>query len=391
MQTIFDPVQLGPLRLPNRVVKAATYESMARGGLVTPELITWHRAIAEGGTGLSTLAYAAVSPEGRTFRDQLLLRDEARDGLAAFSDAIHDAGAKASIQIGHAGWFADPRASPPPRPAPIGPRRQFSPHAGTFSRAASAEDLSRLVHDYARGARLVKDCGFDAVEVHLGHGYLLSQFLSPYHNHRRDQWGGSAEKRALFPRQVLSAVREAVGPGVAVIAKLNMVDGFRGGLSLPDSLTAARLIESDGSVDAFELTAGHTTRAPFFLLRGDSPSADMVRLETNPTRKWMLRLAAPVFLRSQPFTPAFLRPLARTFLGHVKTPLILLGGLVDLETMNSAIAEGFAAVALGRALVRDPALVHALRDQTMARSRCVPCNRCIALTGHQPTRCVLDD
>ncbi len=391
MPTIFDPVQIGKVALPNRVVKAATYETMAQAGIVTDELIDWHRRIIAGGTGLTTLAYAAVAPEGRTFRDQILLRDEARAGLTAFAAAMHEAGGKASIQIGHAGWFADPHASPRPYPTPIGPRRQFSPHAGTMSRAATAEDLARLTNDYANGARLAAECGFDAIEVHLGHGYLLSQFLSPYHNKRKDQWGGSAEKRALFPRQVLSEVRTAAGPDVAVIAKLNMVDGFRGGLSLTDSLTAARLIESDGSVDAFELTAGHTTRAPFFLLRGNSPSADMIRLEHNPTRKWMLRIAAPLFLRSKPFEPAFLRPLARAFLGELSTPLILLGGLTDLATMNTAIDEGFAAVALGRALVRDPALVNALRSGDMLGSSCVPCNRCIALTGHEPTRCVLRD
>src|SRR4029077_2808856 len=122
---------------------------------------------------------------------------------------------------------------------------------------------------FAGATGLAAASGFDAVEVHVGHGYLLSQVLCPYNNRRRDRWGGSLENRARFPRQVLRAVRRAAGPGMAVYAKLNMEDGFEGGLRLEEGVQVARWLEEDGSVDALQLTGGHTTRSPFYLLRGE--------------------------------------------------------------------------------------------------------------------------
>src|SRR5262245_48242317 len=247
MRELFGPARLGPIELRNRIVKCGTNEGMSRGGLVTDQLIAWHREFAAGGVGMTTLAYCSVTSDGRTFRDQIWMREEALPGLRRFIDAMHAEGARTAIQLGHAGWFASPRAT---STAPVGPSRMFSPHAQAFSRAMTADDFHRLSDAFAGATRLAVEAGFDAVEVHLGHGYLLSQFLSPYNNRRRDQWGGSLDNRARFPRQVLRAVRDAAGTQAAVYAKLNMEDGFAGGLQLDDGLQVARWIEADGSVDA---------------------------------------------------------------------------------------------------------------------------------------------
>jgi 2,4-dienoyl-CoA reductase-like NADH-dependent reductase (Old Yellow Enzyme family) len=206
--SVFTPARLGPIELRNRIIKCGTNEGMSRGGLVTDQLIAWHREFAAGGVGMTTLAYCAVSPEGRTFADQMWMREEASPGLRRFTEAMHAEGARASIQIGHAGWFADPGATGAP---PLGPSRTFSPHAQAFSQAMTGDDFVRLTTAFGDAARLAIDAGFDAIEVHAGHGYLLNQFLSPYNNRRTDNWGGSLENRARFPRQVMSAVRQAAG------------------------------------------------------------------------------------------------------------------------------------------------------------------------------------
>ena len=221
---VFTPGRLGPVELRNRVVKCGTNEGMSRDGLVTQRLIDWHREFAAGGVGMTTLAYCAVSPEGRTFEHQIWMREEALPGLRRFAEAMHAEDTRAAIQLGHAGWFANPRAT---GSRPVGPSRSFSPHAQAFSRAMIDADFERLTRSFADAARLAVAAGFDAVEVHVGHGYLLSQFLSPFNNRRRDRWGGSLENRARFPRQVLRAVREAAGPAAAVYAKLNMTMASR--------------------------------------------------------------------------------------------------------------------------------------------------------------------
>jgi 2,4-dienoyl-CoA reductase-like NADH-dependent reductase (Old Yellow Enzyme family) len=383
---LFSAARLGPIELRNRVIKCGTNEGMARGGLVTDTLIDWHREFAAGGVGMTTLAYCSVSADGRTYRDQIWMRPEALDGLRRFTDAMHAEGARASIQLGHAGWFASRTVI---GATPLGPSRMFSPHGMCFSRAMQERDFARLRDDFAAAARLAVGAGFDALEVHVGHGYLLSQFLSPYNNRRHDAWGGSAENRARFPRDVMRAVRAAAGSGVAVYAKLNMEDGFAGGLVIDDGLRVARWIEEDGSADALQLTGGHTTRSPFYLMRGTVPLREMAQSQRDRLRRAAMQIFGRLLIRTYPFQEAFFLPLARRFRAEVRLPLMLLGGLTRLETMEHALAEGFDFVALGRALIRDPDLVRKMKSGELTGSRCVPCNRCVVEMERGGTRCVM--
>ncbi len=383
---VFTRARLGPIELRNRVVKCGTNEGLARGGLVTDALIAWHRRFAAGGVGMTTLSYCSVSSVGRTFADQIWMREDALPGLRRFTSAMRAEGARTSIQLGHAGWFAHPRAT---GARPLGPSRTFSPHSQTFSRALSQTQLDETRADYARATQLAVEAGFDAIEVHAGHGYLLSQFLCPYNNRRSDRYGGSLENRARFPREVLREVRRAAGPDVAVYAKLNMLDGFRGGLELHEGLEVARMIESDRSVDALQLTGGHTTRSPFFLMRGDVPLRQMIRYETDRLRAWGLRLFGPFLVRPFPFEEAFFLEAARQFKAELKLPLMLLGGINRLETMNHAIDEGFAFVAIGRALLREPDLLLRMQRGERDASLCNQCNQCVVeMERETGTRCV---
>ncbi len=383
---ILSPTRLGPLTLRNRVVKCATYETRAQDGLVTEALVDWHREFAAGGVAMTTLAYCSVSPDGRTFKDQIVMRPEAAPGLARFAAAMHAEGAKAAIQIGHAGWFADPKAT---GTRPLGPSATFSMHAQRFARAMTAADLDRVERDFASAARLAVDAGFDALEVHVGHGYLLSQFLCPWNNRRRDEWGGSLENRARFPRRIVQAVRAAAGRDVAVYAKLNMEDGFATGLTIEDGLAVARLLEEDGALDALQLTGGHTTKTPMFLMRGASPLVELFGREKNPVRRLALRIGARLLMRNYAFEEAFFMPLARRFRAAVRMPLMLLGGVNQQATMEGAVGEGFELLALGRALIRQPDLVQRIAAGDFDGSLCTHCNRCVAYVGHAPTTCPL--
>jgi 2,4-dienoyl-CoA reductase-like NADH-dependent reductase (Old Yellow Enzyme family) len=378
----FSPAPLGPVTLRNRFVKAATFEGLTREHVVTDALVEFHRRAAAGGVGLTTLAYCAVSDDGCGTPNELVLTRDSVPGLARLADAVHDEGAAASAQIGHAGAVAAGTGR-----QGLSPSRIFSPLAMRRTRAVTPAEIGRIVGDFAAAARVVADAGFDAVEVHLGHGYLPSEFLSPRLNRRTDEWGGSLENRARFPRAVAAAVRDAVGGRLAVVAKLNMADGVRGGLWLDESVAVARMLEADGSVDALELTAGSSLQNPMYLFRGEAPVAEMSRAMPKPIRP-AFRLAGRAFLREYPFEEAYLLPYARQFRAALAMPLILLGGINRLDTVAGAMDEGFDFVALGRALLREPDLIARWQRGATQESLCVHCNKCMA-TIYRGTRCVL--
>lgn len=382
---LFEPARLGPIEVRNRTVKAATYESLGDDGLVTDELIAWHREIADGGVGVSTLSYCSVSPDGRTFADQLVMRDGALPGLTRFCASMREAGSTPAVQLGHAGWFADPHAT---GETPMGPSRQFSPHGGTRSRAMTLADIERVTQDFAEAAAMAEEAGFGGVEIHIGHGYLLSQFLCPWNNKRDDEYGGTIENRARFARAVCQAVHDRVGGRIAVWAKLNMDDGFRGGMTLDEGLAVGRMLDEDSTLDALQLTGGHTTRSPMYLLRGDAPRKEMFEDDPNRLRRTVMRLGAPLVIRNLDFEESFFRPKAELFRRALATPVMLLGGLTRRESMIDAIDSGFGFVSIGRALLREPDLIDRYARAESTTSRCIPCNLCIAKVGYEPTRCV---
>ncbi len=386
MHPALQPFRLGSLELRNRIIKAATFETRADAGLVTDALVDWHRRFAAGGVAMSTLSYCSVSSDGRTFRDQVWMREEALPGLARFAAAMHAEGAAAAVQLGHAGWFADPRAT---GTRPLGPSATFSPHARARSRAMTEADLDRVEADFVRAAELAVAAGIDGIEVHLGHGYLLSQFLCPFNNRRRDAWGGSPAARARYPRRVMAAVHRAVGGRAAVWAKLNMEDGFRGGMTLDEGLEVARLLAADASVDALQLTGGHTARSPMFLMRGDSPMGEFFAQDPSLVRRTMMGMIVRLLIRDWPFSEAWFLESARRFRQAVDLPLMLLGGLTRSQSLATGLAEGFELLAIGRALLAEPDLVRRLEAGAWTASPCTHCNQCVARVGHAPTDCVL--
>ncbi|ASR36768.1 oxidoreductase [Prauserella marina] len=383
---VLRPAKLGPVTLRNRVIKSATYEGLAKRGMVTDELIDFHVQPAAGGVGMTTVAYCAVSPDGRTHRDQIVWTPDAVPGLRALTDAVHAEGAAVSAQIGHAGPVANAKANGLPS---LAPNARFHATSMSIARKASVADLRAVVAAHARATRMAIDTGFDAVEVHIGHNYLASSFLSPRLNRRKDGYGGSLANRARLAREILRAVREAAGGRIAVLAKLNMDDGVPGGFWLDEAVTVARWLERDGTVDALELTAGSSLENPLYLFRGDVPMREFAAAMPPPVRLGV-RLAGRLLLREYPYHDAYLLDSARQVRAAVALPLVLLGGVTGKATMDLAMAEGFQFVAMGRALLREPDLVAKIERDAGTRSLCVHCNKCMpTIYERSGTRCVL--
>ena len=380
---LFSPARLGPVLLRNRIVKAATFEGMSPRGEVTDALVDFHRTYARGGVGMTTVAYCAVSAEGRGAPSEIVLRPDSLPGLTRLAEAVHAEGAAVSAQIGHAGPVAQSWST---RQKALCASSGFSP-LGTRFTAAGAEDIARLTRDFAAGATVLADAGFDAVELHMGHHYLINSFMSPRWNRRTDGWGGSVEARARFPREVAQAVRDAVGGRVAVTAKFEMTDAVPRGLWLDESIRIAQLLEADGTLDALQLTAGGSLANPMYLFRGDVPRAEFARTLPAALRP-AFRLVGKRFMPEYPFEEWYFRPLARQFRDALSMPLIALGGINELATMQQAREDGFELIALGRALLREPDLVNKLADGTRTDSLCIHCNKCMP-TIYRGTHCVL--
>jgi 2,4-dienoyl-CoA reductase-like NADH-dependent reductase (Old Yellow Enzyme family) len=386
MSTVFETAQLGPLTLRNRIVKAATFEGRSKGGVVTDELVDFHRRMAAGGVAMTTVAYLAVAPDGRTDDGCVVLGPASVPGLRRLTDAVHEQGALAAAQVGHAGPVANAASNKVPA---YSAGQMFNPLGMRRTRAAKASDIARITDDYRRGAQAAVEAGFDSLELHLGHNYLLSAFLSPLLNRRSDDYGGPLEHRARFAREVVTAVREAVGRDVAVTAKLNMADGVRGGLRPEESLQVATWLQDDGALDAIELTGGSSLANPMYLFKGAAPVD-----EFRATLPWYLRggfrLVGSKFLKTYPYEEAYFLPMAAEFRAALDLPLILLGGVSRVDTAQRGLDAGFDFVAMGRALLHDPDLVRKWQEGSTVPSGCIHCNRCMP-TIYTGTRCPLVD
>lgn len=389
---VFGPATLGPVKLRNRTIKAATFEGRTPQGLVTDDLIDFHLAPARGGVGLTTVAYLAVAPEGRTHREVIVVNDAAAPGLRRLTDAVHETGAKIAGQLGHAGPVANGRSN---GVHALSASRMPSPMSMQMVRSCSEADITRITRDYVNTARIMADSGFDVLEIHMAHSYLLSSFLAKGQNRRKDSWNGSLTNRSRFARQVARAVREEVGDSLAVTAKIGMSDGSPVGFSMPESVEFAQLIEADGTLDALELSAGSSLLNPMYLFRGNVPLDEFAATMPPALRMGLKSPVGKRFFKSYPFEEAFLREKALAFREALSMPLIMLGGINDKATMDRAMAEGFEFVALGRALLREPDLINKMQAEGTTRGACSHCNLCMTTAaatsdriGDTRTRCV---
>ena len=371
---LFTPVTLGPLTLRNRSIRSAAFESMCPGNVPSPQLLDYHRSVAAGWVGMTTVAYAAVTRSGLSFDRQLWMRPEIVPGLRELTDAVHAEGAAASIQLGHCGNMSHKSIC---GCLPVGASSGFNLYSPTFVRGLRADELPEMAKAYGRSVCLAREAGFDAVEIHAGHGYLISQFLSPSTNHRKDEFGGTLANRMRFMEMVMEEVMKAAENDMAVLVKMNMRDGFRGGMELDESLQVARKLQELGA-HALVLSGGFVSKAPMYVMRGEMPIRTMTHYMTCWWLKYGVRLVGKYMIPSVPFREAYFLEDALKFREALDIPLVYVGGLVSRQKIEEVLNHGFEAVQMGRALLNEPDFVNRMRREENARCNCRHSNYCIA-------------
>lgn len=379
---LFTPFKLGPTELRNRTIRSAAFENMCPGNLPSRELIDYHCSVAEGGIGMTTVAYCSVSRSGVSFDGQLYIHNEARKGLCELTEAVHARGAKVSIQLGHCGnmthyYTCGGRT-------PVGASSGFNLYSPTFVRGLRQNEIKDIVRDFGRAVDFCRDCGFDCVEIHAGHGYLISQFLSPYTNHRKDSYGGTLDNRMRLLREVLEEVMIHAGSDMAVTVKTNMYDGFKRGLQVDDCLKIAKEIESFG-VHGIVLSAGFVSKAPMVILGGAMPLKTLAYY-MNPWKFWWLKaglsVAGRTMIPTVPYHNLYFLDTAREFRKELSLPLIYVGGIQSRDDCEKVLSEGFELIQMAHVLIRERDFVAKMASD---RNYCSPCRRSNYCVGRMYT------
>lgn len=372
---LFTEASIGPITLRNRTIRSAAFESMCPGNAPSQQLLDYHRSVAAGGVGMTTVAYAAVAQSGLSFDRQLWMRKEIVPGLRKLTDSVHKEGAAASIQLGHCGNMSHKKIC---GETPVGASSGFNLYSPTFVRGLRKDELRVMAKAYGNAVRLARESGFDAVEIHAGHGYLISQFLSPYTNHRKDEYGGSLDNRMRFMDEVMAEVMKAAGNDMAVLVKMNMRDGFKGGMDIEESLQVAHRLVNDGA-QALVLSGGFVSKAPMYVMRGAMPIKAMTHYMDCWWLKWGVRMAGHLMIPTVPFKEVYFLDDAMLFRKEIKNiPLVYVGGLISREKIEDVLDKGFEFVQMGRALLNEPGFVKRMKLDVNARCTCKHSNYCIA-------------
>ena len=376
------------LVLKNSFIKSAAFEGMNDDGIPNQKLIDHHVELAKGDVGLTTVSYGAVSAEARTFSDQMFINDHSLKPLKELAEKVHLAGGKVSMQLTHCGYFSKNKKIK----KLLAPSKLFNAYGSLsglmFSEPMTKKDMEKVADDFAKSASRLKSIGFDAVEIHMGHGYLLSQFLSPLTNKRKDAYGGNIENRSRFPLEVLKEVFAALGTDFPVLVKLNLSDGLKGGFSIEDCIYVSKKLEQMGCA-AIVLSGGFTSKTPFYLMRGEVPLKGMIKNGTSIAEKITMALFGPLIVKKYSYSSNFFLAQAIMVRQQVNLDLVYLGGADSKKGMEEILMAGFNFIALARPLIHDPYFIKKLGAGDIEKSLCNRCNECIVEMDRNGVKCVL--
>ena len=349
MSKLFETTEIKGMKLANRFVRSATWEGMAtEDGGCTPRLVEVYRGLAEGEMGLIITSHAYIRKDGQAGLFQLgIYDDHLKDGLKQMVKAVHTAKGKIVAQISHAGFFANPKLCGV-APLAVSPAEEFgkSPR-----RIMTEKDIHEIVVSFGQAAKRAKEVGFDGVQLHGAHGYLMSQFLSPAFNKRTDPYGGAVENRARALIETLGEVRSAVGKDYPILIKLNSEDYLEGGLTLVDSLAVGRMLQ-DAGIDAIEVSGGTMVSGAL------SPS----RLGITSEEK-----------------EAYFRAASKAFKEALDVPIMLVGGVRSPDLAEKLLEQGYADYfSMSRPVIREPALIKRWASGDRSKARCLSDNQCFA-------------
>lgn len=376
----FESAQINGLTLKNRLIKAATFEGKSKGGIPSAELIQFHNRIAQGGIGMTTIAYCAAENNGRINENMMYMDEYIRPQLESFINILHASGTKVSGQLSHCGNFSKNSEFEGKRP--LGPSFGLNTlglaYGMPFSGALSIPQIKERVEVYRRSARFMKSVGFDAIEIHFGHGYGISQFISPKTNKRTDEYGGSLNNRMRFALECLQAVREAVGNDYPLLGKISMSDGVKGGVTYEDSIEIAKLLEK-GGIDAIVCSDGTSSMNPMKLFHGASMVPGLVKYEKSLLMKLGIKMMGPFMFKDYPYQEMYFLENSKRIREAVQCGVVYVGGVCHSESIENIMREGFDFIQLGRGLIFDPDLPKNAQASKEYKNGCTHCNECATL------------
>jgi len=367
MNILFEPMKIVDMDLTNRFVRSATGECCAdKKGHATQKLVDLYSRLAEGGVGLIIAGITYVHPTGQVSATQnSMAEDGVIDGFKRVTAAVHSRGAKIAIQLFHAGRAA--RFPDSKEQLPMGPSFfEGDPHFKAPYRTMTVTEIWEIVSAFGDGARRAREAGFDAVQIHGAHGYLLSQFLSPFTNRRDDEWGGSLENRIRIHHAIYKDIRGKVGKDYPVLIKIGVQDGFPGGLTFGEGRLAAKSLAQWG-FDALEISLG---------VRG-------IIYEETEFRTKIDRLDREAYYRNW----------TRDVKKEVDVPVMMVGGLRTFELMEEIVQKGESDfISLSRPLIREPGLINDWKRGDRHRAKCISCNQCLeGLRVGESLRCIQEE
>ena len=345
MSKLFETTTINGMELPNRFARSATWEGMAADdGTVTPELKDLYVDLSKGGVGLIITSHTYVRPDGMGSPRQLGLSDDNFiTGLRELTDAIHWHNTPVAVELSHSGILANEKVT---KLTPL-VLSKVEGYAGSNGREMSTEDIQAIIESFGQAARRAKEAGFDAIQIHGAHGFLVNQFLSPAFNKRDDAYGGPIENRTKAVLEILEKMRSHVGDDYPILIKLNSEDIIDGGLTVGDSLEAALMLQ-DAGIDAIELSGGTVV------------TGDHCRTEINTEEK-----------------EAYWRKAAKAFKKKLTIPLILVGGVRSMKLAEKLYEEGYADYfSMSRPFIREPGLVARWASGDLAKATCLSDNLC---------------
>jgi 2,4-dienoyl-CoA reductase-like NADH-dependent reductase (Old Yellow Enzyme family) len=347
MSKLFETTEINGMKLSNRFVRSATWEGMAgNDGSVTPALVNLMRQLAKGQVGLIISSHAYIKPEGQAGPKQIgVYQDALIDGLCQMTQAVHEQGGKIILQMAHSGGLANPKIT---GQLPLAPS-DLEGITKLPCKTMTKDDIQELTEAFGLAAQRAKKAGFDGIQIHAAHGYLMNQFLSPFFNKRTDAYGGAVESRYRALQEVLKKVRSMVGQAFPALIKLNSQDFLEGGLDLEDSLKIGKWLQDDG-IDAIELSGGTFLSGPL------TPSRMGITSEEKE---------------------AYFLEAAKVFKEKIAVPLILVGGIRSLPVAEGIIDQGVADyISMSRPFIREPGLIQRWKSGDLKKATCLSDNQC---------------
>ncbi len=374
---LFTPYQLGPVTLRNRIIRSAAFENMCTANKPSQMLHDYHVSVARGGVGMTTVAYCAVDLSGVSFDGQLYIHDAILPDLKKLTDAVHAEGAKASIQLGHCGNMTHWKTC---HCMPVSASNGFNLYSPTVHRRLKVSEIQRLVKKFGEAVDFCRKAGFDCVEIHAGHAYLISQFISPRTNHRHDRYGGCFENRVRFLNEVLDEVMLHAGNDMAVVVKTNMLDDCWRGSDIEEGICVAKEIAKH-KVHGIVLSGGTVSASPMTILRGAMPVKALAHY--MPGNMWWLKAAllcggGKVMIPTVPFKELYFMDQAKRFQQEIKdVPLIYVGGVQSGDNCQTIMDEGFELFQIAHVLIKDPDFVKHVQENIHYHAGCGRSNYCI--------------